>query len=171
MKDIEIFKKISNATTTALGLPEDILKSKSRKPDICLGRKICTVISYNKGIKRETIASLLNMDRTATYYYTKIHESSFDSCIKYAKNYTKALLSVQNFKPNEKVFLEKVWLIRHLKTFGVKNSKKPEIIFTLTSGKIKCDIYSDYYSFSDDYDNIKKAIEGYNCKLKWENIK
>ena len=167
MRDLEIFEKISNFTTSTLSLPEDILKTKSRKFDICLGRKICTVISFNKGIKREVIASLLNMDRTATYYYTKIHENSFDTCIRYAKAYTKILKEVNGYKETSKVFLEKAWLIKHLEKFGLKSSKRKEILFTLKSGDVSYQFYSDYYNFAKDYDLLEQAMKGYNKKLNW----
>jgi hypothetical protein len=171
MEDKEKFENICDFTTVALGLPKGVLSSNSRKFKISLGRQIASVIGFNKGVKRELMASIMNTNRTSTYYYTKEHESKFNSCIVYAKGYTKTLFSYEKIKPNTKVFLEELWLIKHLKKNGLKESINPEIIFTLTSGKIKHHFKSDCFAFSNDYDNIKKAIKGYNCKLKWFNIK
>tara|TARA_Y100001938_G_C8051924_1_gene412261 strand:- start:877 stop:1410 length:534 start_codon:yes stop_codon:yes gene_type:complete len=167
MRDKEKFTEICNIVTSTLQLPENSLVDKSRKADLSTARQIAIVIGLNKGIDRNTVADLLNRHRTSTYYFYKEHDKRFDSDINYAKSYTKILKEINGYKETSKVFLEKAWLIKHLEEFGLKNSKTKEILFTLKTGDVSYQFYSNYYNFANDYDLVQKAMKGYSKKLNW----
>ena len=61
-------------------------------------------------------------------------------------------------------------LDRHLKKAGLKNVLKKDVIFTIKSGKVKTELFSNYRKFSEDYENIKKCLQKYQISVKWDFI-
>ena len=170
MKEKDKFKKICKITTDVLELPEGSLKGKSRMMELCLGREIAATIGVKNGIHRKTIAKYLNKDRTSINYYTGKHKTNFEGWIPYAKAYTKILNIYEEIKNNKKVFLEKIWIQKHLENSGIKQSADPEICFTIKSGKVKYDLLSDYSKFSNHYDNLNEVLKEYDYSLNWRDL-
>lgn len=170
MNEKEKFEEICKVTTDVLGLPEDCLGKRARTHNITLARQIAGYIGRKYKIDRNIIASAFNKNRTCSYFYEREHDGKAKYDYQYAENYAKVLSKYQEMKGNNKIFTEKVMLDRHLKKAGLKNALKKDVIFTIKSGNVKTELFSNYRNFSEDYENIKKCLELYQITVKWDFI-
>ena len=170
MNEKEKFEEICKVTTDILGLPEDSLGKRARSHNITLGRQIAGYIGRKYEIDRNIIATAFNKNRTCSYFYEREHIGKAKYDYKYSENYAKILGKYQEMKGDNKVFTEKVMLDRHLKKAGLKNVLKKDVIFTIKSGKVKTELFSNYRKFSEDYENIKKCLQKYQISVKWDFI-
>tara|TARA_R100001530_G_scaffold25879_1_gene20838 strand:+ start:1384 stop:1908 length:525 start_codon:yes stop_codon:yes gene_type:complete len=164
------FIHICNLTTNVMGLRKGSLADKSRKKDLHLARTIAGVIGMKEGIKREVIAKQLNRHRTAIYHYEKQHNDWFSSRSypSYAKAYTKVFSAYQEIEDSRKQFVDKFHLRNFVKELGLVNCDKKHIVFTITSGSVSYQLFSDAHNFSTYYDTLKLALSGYKAILGWK---
>ena len=168
----ENFKHICNLTTSVMGLRKGSLSYKSRKQEIHLARTIAGVIGIKEGIKREIIAKHLNRHRTAIYHYEKSHKQWFSnrSYPSYAKAYTKVFSAYQTIEDSRKQFIDKFHLRNFVKELHLINCEKKDIVFTITSGSISYQLFSDAHNFSSYYDTLKLALSGYKAILTYKEF-
>lgn len=166
----EEFKNICNLTTNILGLRKGSLSFKSRKQELHLGRTIVGVIGLKEGIRRELIAKELNRHRTAIYHYEKQHKNWFSSKSypSYAKAYTKVFSAYQEIEDCRKQFVDKFHLRHFVNELELKNCEKKDIIFTIKSGAVSYQLFSDAHNFSNYYDTLISALGGYKATLNYK---
>ena len=168
----ENFKHICNLTTSVMGLRKGSLSYKSRKQELHLARTIAGVIGMKEGIKREVIAKQLNRHRTAIYHYEKSHKNWFSnrSYPSYAKAYTKVFCAYREIEDSRKQFIDKFHLRNFVIELGLKNCEKRDIVFSITSGSVSYQLFSDAHNFSNYYDTLKLALSGYKAILNYKEF-
>jgi|24BtaG_2_1085350.scaffolds.fasta_scaffold05316_5 hypothetical protein len=168
----EDFKQICDLTTNLLGLRKGSLAFKSRKDELQIARMIASVIGRKEGIKREVIADALNRHRTLLYYYEKMHKINFEYNYEaYAKAYTKVLSAYEEIEDCRKQFIDKFHLRHFVKELGIRNCEKKDIVFTIKSGTVSYEFFSDTHHFSKYYDILKSALGGYKATLNYKEYK
>ena len=166
----ENFKHICNLTTNIMGLRKGSLSYKSRKQELQLARTIAGVIGIREGIKREVIAKHLKRHRTLIYHYEKQHKDWFGtkSYPYYAKAYTKVFSAYQEIEDSRKQFTDKFHLRNFVRELNLRNCEKKDIVFTITSGSVSYQVFSDAHNFSNYYDTLKLALSGYKAILNYK---
>ena len=53
---------------------------------------------------------------------------------------------------------------------GLKNCEKRDIVFTITSGSVSYQLFSDAHNFSNYYDTLKLALSGYKAILNYKEF-
>jgi hypothetical protein len=167
------FIHICNLTTSVMGLRKGSLAYKSRKQELHLARTIAGIIGIKEGIKREIIAKQLNRHRTAIYHYEKQHKDWFSnkSYPNYAKAYTKVFSVYQEIEDSRKQFIDRFHLRNFVKELGLANCEKKNIVFTITSGSVSYQLFSDAHNFSNYYDTLNLALSGYKAILNYKEYK
>ena len=164
----EDFKQICDLTTNLLGLRKGSLAFKSRKQELQIARMIAGVIGRKEGIKREVIAKELNRHRTLLYHYEAMHKGNFKTFPPYAKAYTKVLSAYEEIEDCRKQFTDKFHLRHFVKELGLVNCEKKDIVFTIKSGRVSYEVFSDAHHFSKYYDILKSALGGYKASLNYK---
>jgi len=166
MREKENFTNLCNLTTIVLGLPKDSLALKSRKQNLMIGRSIASVISRMEDYtKRETIAEVLNRDRTLIYHYEKKHKENYATWLQYRNAFNKVYIAYKNFETSQKVFLNDDFLKAHLLKNGVSENTKSQVLLEVKSGKAMCIVKTSYFDFSNQLKNIKLALKDYHYDL------
>ena len=170
MTPTDNFIHICNLTTNVMGLRKGSLADKSRKQELHLARTIAGVIGMKEGIKREVIAKQLNRHRTAIYHYEKQHKHWFSnkSYPSYAKAYTKVFSVYQKIEDSRKQFIDKFHLKNFVNELGLVNCERKHIVFTITSGSVSYQLFSDAHNFSNYYDTLNLALSGYKAILNYK---
>ncbi len=165
----EDFKQICDLTTSLLGFPKGKLSSKSRSQALQRARNIASVIGRKEGIKREIIAKGIKRDRTAIYHYEKQHKHWLNnkSYPSYAKSYTKVLAAYEEIEKSRKQFIDKFHLRHYVKELGLKNCEKKDIVFTIISGAVSVQLFSDAHNFSNYYDTLTTGFRGYRVNVNY----
>lgn len=163
------FIHICNLTANVLGLQKGSLINKSRKKELQRARMIAGVIGRKEGIKHSIIAKELNRDRTLIYHYEKKHKHWFSnrSYPDYAKEYTKVFSAYEEIEDSRKQFIDRFHLRHFVKELGLKSGEKKDVLFTIESGDIRYQFFSDAHNFSKYYDTLTLALGGYKATLHY----
>ena len=161
------FKAICSLTTRVMGLPDGSLALKSRKRPLQAARSIAGYIGLTEeNIHRNVIAKILNRDRSATYHYETHHKKNFKRCIIYRQAFEKIFKAYKYIDESKNVFLDKDYLKSHLLQNGVKETLKSNVILEIKSGKVKCNIKTSYFDYSNQLENVKLAMANYHYTVK-----
>jgi hypothetical protein len=161
------FKAICSLTTRVMGLPDGSLSLKSRKRELQLSRSIAAYIGLTEeNINRYTIAKVLNRDRSLTYHYEKTHEKYFKTSNAYRKIFSKIYKKYLDADGEKEIFIKGTDMKAYLLQNKVNESRKSDVKLEIKSGKAKCFIYTTYFDFSNQLENISLAMKNYHYTVK-----
>tara|TARA_Y100000361_G_C11096016_1_gene309103 strand:- start:152 stop:661 length:510 start_codon:yes stop_codon:yes gene_type:complete len=157
------FKAICNLTTNVMGLPEGSLSFNNRTRNIQAARSVAGYIGLKEeNIDRKIIAKILKRDRTATYHYENTHHKNFKHCIVYRNTFTKVYKKYKDIDEKKDVFITSKQMKNHLLQNKVYESRNSDVKLQITSGEVKCIIYTSYFDFSNQIENVKLAMKNYH---------
>ena len=157
-------KELCDIATNIVGLEKGSLISKSRKEPYTLARSVVSNICLHNGLHFETIAKVLNRDRTSIYHYKKRHEHNFKTWVQYRTLFTKVFNTYKESKKEQKTFLNNQDLRTHLFRNGV-NTSEGNIYIIVKSALLKTSIRTSYKDFSNTLENIRIALIDYQYKI------
>lgn len=161
------FKAICSLTTKVMGLPDGSLSLKSRKRELQLSRSIAAYIGLTEeDIHRNVIAKILNRNRAVTYHYEKIHKKYFKDCDIYRKIFAKIYKKYLNVDGEKEIFVSNKYLKNHLLQNKVYESRKSDVKLEVKSGNAKCFIFTTYFDFSNQLENVNLAMKNYHYTIK-----
>jgi len=157
-------KELCDIATNIVGLEQGSLISKSRKQPYTLARQVVSNICLHNGLHFETIAKVLNRDRTSIYHYQRKHENNFKTWVQYRTLFTKVFNTYKESKKEQKTFLTNQDLRTHLFRNGV-NTSEGNIYIIVKSGLLKTSIKTSYKDFSNQLEKIRIALIDYQYKI------
>ena len=161
------FKAMCKLTTNYLNLEEDSLSSNSRKRPLQMARSVVSVIARKEAdIHRNVIANVLKRDRTTINYYEDVHKKRYQKSELYRNTFNKIYKAYKDIDSAKKIFIDKDYMKSFLLQNGVRESLIKEVIIVVKSGKVKCNIKSSYFDFSNQMDMIKLVLRDYHYSIK-----
>ena len=157
-------KELCDIATNIVGLEQGSLISQSRKQPYTLARQVVSNICLHNGLHFETIAKVLNRDRTSIYHYKRKHQHNFKTWSQYRTLFTKVFNTYKESKKEQKTFLTNQDLRSHLLSNGVKTSIG-EVFIIIKSGVLKTSINTSYKDFSNQLEKIRIALLDYQYSL------
>ena len=157
-------KELCDIATNIVGLEQGYLISQSRKQPYTLARQVVSNICLHNGLHFETIAKVLNRDRTSIYHYKRKHQHNFKTWSQYRTLFTKVFNTYKESKKEQKTFLTNQDLRSHLLSNGVKTSIG-EVFIIVKSGVLKTSINTSYKDFSNQLEKIRIALLDYQYSL------
>ena len=171
MNDIKEFENIVNITCKEFNISKDLLLTKSRKMNLALARQVAAVIGINDAdINITKVAKYLNRDRTGMYYYLKNHNDNFDVFKPYRDKYISVLKKYKRIDLDKKIFIDKKQFNLFTKKIKIKDCTIADLIISVSSGKYTKNFLTSCFNYSNDYETITKAFEGYKYKIKTSSI-
>jgi len=171
MNEIKEFENIVNITCKEFNIEKDILLTKSRKMNLSLARQISAVIGIKDAeININKVAKYLNRDRTGMYYYLKNHNDNFDVFKPYREKYISILKKYKRIDLDKKIFISKKEFNLFVKKINVKEYAIADLVITVICGKYVKHFLTSCFNYSNDYEIIRKAFEGYKYKIKTKSI-
>ena len=158
-------KELCDIATNIVGLEQGSLISKSRKEPYTLARSVVSNICLHNGLHFETIAKVLNRDRTSIYHYKKRHEHNFKTWSQYRTLFTKVFNTYKENIKEQKTFLNNQDLRTHLFRNGV-NTSEGGIYIIVKSALLKTSIKTSYKDFSNQLEKIRIALIDYQYKIE-----
>lgn len=162
--DIVEVNQLCDIATEIVGLEQGSLTSLTRKEPYSIARQVVANISLSQGIHFVTIAKGLNRKRSNIYHYQKRHNVNFKSWVQYRNIFTKVFNAYKESKKEQKTFINKQDLRSFLLRNGV-NTSEGEVFIVVKSGLLKTVIKTSYKDFSNQLENIRLALLGYQYKL------
>tara|TARA_R100000773_G_C4206367_1_gene107147 strand:- start:357 stop:872 length:516 start_codon:yes stop_codon:yes gene_type:complete len=162
------FRNICNIATDVMGLPKGSLADKSRKRHLQVTRAVAAYIGRKEEkVHRNIIAKVLNRDRTLIYHYEHSHKANYATFPFYRETFNKVYKAYINLEGEKDVFLLGSELKKYLLKNNVKETKNEdnEVLFEVVSGDASCLIKTTYFDFSNQFENIKLAMENYHFKI------
>lgn len=157
------FKAICSLTTNVMGLPEGSLSFNNRTRNIQAARSVAGYIGLKEeNIDRKIIAKILKRDRTATYHYENTHHKNFKHCIVYRNTFTKVYKKYKDIDEKKDIFITSKQMKNHLLQNKVYESRNSDVKLQIKSGEVKCIIYTSYFDFSNQIENVKLAMKNYH---------
>ena len=161
------FKSICDLTTRVMGLPTGCLSYNNRSRNIQKARAAASYIALTEEkIDRNTIAKVLNRDRTAIYHYEYTHKKNFKRCSVYRDTFTKVYKEYMNVDVAKDVFVNREQMKKYLLQNKVVESKKSDVKLLVKSCGIKCVINTSYFDYLNQLENIKFALTNYHYTIK-----
>ena len=77
---------------------------------------------------------------------------------------------MDNLKKSKKVFIDRYRMKEYLLKHGVTQSENPQVEIYINSGDIGVTIKTTYFQFSNQFKNIKFALEKYDYKIDWKQV-
>ena len=156
------FKTLCDLTTNLVGLPKGSLALKSRKIEYQVPRAVVSMIArLEDNTHRETIAKVLDRDRTSINHYERTHSANYSSFPLYRDTFNKIYNAYVDIKEAKKTFIDLYNLQEHLRKNGVKNSSNHQTTIRITSGKFGTDIKVSYREFYNQLEICKLALQNY----------
>ena len=138
-------------------------------------KELCDIATNFVGLKQgslitksrhfETIAKVLNRDRTSIYHYKKRHEHNFKTWSQYRTLFTKVFNTYKESKKEQKTFLNNQDLRTHLFRNGV-NTSEGNIYIIVKSALLKTSIRTSYKDFSNQLEKVRIALIEYQYKIE-----
>lgn len=161
------FKSICDLTTRVMGLPTGCLPYKNRSRNIQVARAAASYIAITEeNIDRNTIAKVLNRDRTATYHYEYTHKKNFKHCSVYRDTFTKVYKEYMNVDVAKDLFVDSDHMKSYLLQNKVVESKNSNVKLEVKSCGIKCVVKTSYFDYLNQLENIKFALTNYHYTIK-----
>ena len=161
------FKAICDLTTRVMGLPNGSLSFNNRTRNLQAARSVAGYIGLKEeNIDRNVIAKILKRDRTATYHYENTHHKNFKHCIVYRNTFTKVYKKYKDIDGEKDIFITGKQMKNHLLQNKVYESRQSDVKLQIISGKAKCIIYTSYFDFSNQIENVKLAMKNYHYTIK-----
>ena len=162
----EDFKTLCQMTTNLLELSEGELASRSRKKHLQVPRMVVSVVAnmidethYN------IIAKVINRDRNCINYYVNMHQSNYRTYPEYRDLFNKIYDKYDYIKKSKRTFEDIYHLREHLRSNGVHNSEKKQVLIKVVSGKVSVNVKTTYSDFSNKLELIRFAMQDCNYKL------
>ena len=167
MVEKENFQYICEITTRALGFTTDDLALKSRKRPLQVARAIAGYIGRTEeDINQKIIGKVLNRDRTLIYHYENTHKSNYANCEVYRNTFNKVYKAYKDIDGIKEVFIDGDFMKSYLLKNEVVETLNPEVILEVKSDKVKCEIKTSYFDFSNQLEIIKLALKNYHYTIK-----
>ena len=148
-------------------LPENSLALKTRKRNIQAVRSIAGYIGLTEeNIPRHIVAKVLNRKRCVTYHYESHHKKNFKKCPVYRTAFDKIYQAYKGIDDSKKIFTDKHFMKSHLLQNGVVEKLESDVTLEVTSGQTTCKIKTSYFDYSNQFENVKLALENYHFTIK-----
>ena len=170
MTDREKFETLCTLTTNLVGLQEGSLMDKTRKHSVQIPRMVASVIGRLEKIHPDIIADVINRHRTSIIHYKKSHKHNYASFPYYREIFNKVYNSYNDLNSSKKVFIDRYRMKEYLLKHGVTQSENPQVEIYINSGDIGVTIKTTYFQFSNQFKNIKFALEKYDYKIDWKQV-
>ena len=160
------FIQICDLTTNVMGLTKGALSFKSRILDLQIPRMVaCVIARKEEEIHRKVIADVLNRDRTLIYHYEKTHKNNY-AWKKYRDVFNKVYKAYKKLDDDKEEFISASHIKKYLLSNGVTENKKEEVTIVLKSKKVTVEIYTSYFDFSKQLENVKLALKNYKYSIE-----
>jgi len=160
------FKEICDLTTNVVGLPVGSLAYRNRSKNLQTARAIAGYIGLIEGnINRNIIALVLNRDRTATYHYERTHKKKLNKCDVYRNIFTKVFKKYKDLDCKKNMFTKGKHMKNYLLQQKVHESRNSDIKLEVVSGQAKCFVYTTYFDYLNQIENINIAMKNHHCKI------
>lgn len=163
ISDTKTVETILEKAAEVFNIPTATLKGGRRYSDIQLVRMaISNAARVQNKIHYNTIATVINRDRTSIYYYESQHKVWYDTWKPYQKTYD---ILNEALSENAKPFLNKCQIKRLIKEAGIVGKKRGKCKIIIDSGNTSHTIKSDLYQFTKTIETLKPLLENYQHKL------
>tara|TARA_Y100000401_G_C8264985_1_gene195301 strand:- start:112 stop:636 length:525 start_codon:yes stop_codon:yes gene_type:complete len=157
--DKEVVENICDIATKVCGLRKGILSSPTRLQKIHLPRMVASNICLiEKGIHYNTIAEVINRDRSSIYHYERYHEVYYSNWDIYRRLFNKVYNA---YTEGKKAQLKDIDLKDILNNAGIYNRKDYKVFIDVVVGEASVRLRSTYKHFTEDVENIKRALKDY----------
>ena len=161
------FKTLCDLATNLVGLPKGSLSIKNRKIKYQVPRAVVSMIArLEDGTHRETIAKVLDRNRTSINHYERTHSANYSSFPYYRDTFNKIYNAYVDIKESKKTFIDMYNLKDHLRREGVRNSSNHQTTIRITSGKFGTDIKVSYRDFYNQLEICKLALQNYQHEIE-----
>jgi len=164
------FNYICDLTTRVLGFTKDDLALKSRKRPLHIARAVAAYIGRTEElIHPKIIAKAFKRHRTLIYHYEHSHKDNYANCEAYRNAFTEVYKEYKSLEGDKEIFLDGDFMKRYLLKNGIKESKVPkhsQVILEVKSDKVKCEIKTSYFDFSNQLEIVKLALKNYHYTIK-----
>ena len=171
MTDREKFETICDLTTNLVGLHQGALSDKTRKQIIHVPRMAASVVARVNDIHPNTIAQVIERDRTSVLHYYKSHGHNLKSFPKYREIFFEVYAAYEDIIRSKRIFQDKNDLRMYLVSQGiVMKCSKPQVVVVVKSGKVSCNVRTRYSLCSDLMEDIKDVLRYHNFTLEIKTI-
>jgi len=161
------FKTLCDLATNLVGLPKGSLSIRNRKIKYQVPRAVVSMIArLEDGTHRETIAKVLDRNRTSINHYERTHSANYSSFPYYRDTFNKIYNAYVDIKEAKKTFIDMYNLKEHLRKNGVRNSSNHQTTIRITSGKFGTDIKVSYRDFYNQLEICKLALQNYQHEIE-----
>jgi len=161
------FKTLCDLATNLVGLPKGSLSIKNRKIKYQVPRAVVSMIArLEDGTHRETIAKVLDRNRTSINHYERTHSANYSSFPYYRDTFNKIYNAYVDIKESKKTFIDMYNLKDHLRREGVRDSLTHQTTIRITSGKFGTDVKVSYRDFYAQLELCKLALQNYQYEIE-----
>ena len=160
------FKAICDLATKTMGLPQGSLSKTSRKKNLQVVRQVAAIIGRDEeNIHRKIIGKILNRDRSLINYYEHTHKPNYASYPLYRETFNKIYKAYKDNENTKEFFYDADFMKKFLIKNGAKETNESDIKLVVKSGHCECQIKTNYFEFSQQIINIKKACKEYHITI------
>jgi len=161
------FKTLCDLATNLVGLPKGSLSIKNRKIKYQVPRAVVSMIArLEDGTHRETIAKVLDRNRTSINHYERTHSANYSSFPYYRDTFNKIYNAYVDIKEAKKTFVDMYNLKEYLRKNGVRNSSNHQTTIRIISGKFGTDIKVSYRDFYNQLEICKLVLQNYQHEIQ-----
>ena len=161
------FKNLCDLTTSLVGLPKGSLALKTRKTEYQVPRMVAAMVArIEDETHRETIAKVLDRNRTSINHYERCHSANYSSFALYRETFIKVFNAYTEIKDAKLTFIDLYNLQEHLRKSGIHDSLKHQTTIRITSGKLGADVKVSYKDFYNQLELCKLALQNYQHEIE-----
>ena len=161
------FKNLCDLTTSLVGLPKGSLALKTRKTEYQVPRMVAAMVArIEDETHRETIAKVLDRNRTSINHYERCHSANYSSFALYRETFIKVFNAYTEIKDAKLTFIDLYNLQEHLRKNGIHDSSKHQTTIRIVSGKFGTDVKVSYKDFYNQHELCKLALQNYQHEIE-----
>jgi hypothetical protein len=161
------FKNLCDLTTSLVGLPKGSLALKTRKTQYQVPRMVAAMVArLEDETHRETIAKVLDRDRTSINHYERTHSANYSSFPLYRDTFNEVFNAYTEIKDAKLIFIDLYNLQEHLRKNGIHDSRTHQTTIRIVSGKLGTDVKVSYKDFYNQLELCKLALQNYQYEIE-----
>jgi ssDNA-specific exonuclease RecJ len=153
---------ILNKASEVFNIPLPALLGKSRKQEINLARMcIANICRVENKIHYNSIAEVLQKDRTSIYYYEKQHEALYQSWAVYRDKFN---MLYNNIYKNEKRKITRSEITKLLKKHNLVQENGAVTLY-IRSGRVNYKFRTTYSGMCENSEKIKNIMSDFDISI------
>lgn len=161
------FRNLCDLTTNLVGLPKGSLALKTRKTEYQVPRMVAAMVArIEDETHRETIAKVLDRNRTSINHYERCHSANYSSFALYRETFNKVYNAYTEIKEAKLTFKDLHDLKQCLRDNDVHDSLKHQTTIRVTSSKLVVDVKVSYRDFYNQLELCKLALQNYQHEIE-----